>query len=459
MDLGARQEAVVAPVPVSLSRVAQVAVEPGSTVKPLMGLGMLDSGLSLPFATFVCGPGGGKPHCHHCGAVDLVAAIARSCNRYFAYSLRDSSHWPIYRRSVAAFLADVGFGHAPSGEILEWSSGVWLQDGWDFPVAEALAAARRRLAASLGARAPVLDLRVMPGAPDTLGGDPERLGAGLAEVAGWMAARSGAGRLALVVAREETVGSRVDVRFEMRAAERAPWFRLPGLSDDAGLPPVLRGRAPDRGGVNGAVERGGSVWFVARFDRDLGRAGPQAAPAIRPDDGRNVAIGQGPVLVTPLHMARAMAVLANGGRLVEPHVVRTIGGVRTAHETRALDVDPRHLARIRQGMYEVVNDPAGTADRCAWHLVPGTVYGKTGTAQVGGTWRPWGLTEDGGPWHHWFVGFAEAPGRRTVAFACVLHARDEAAGGLTAAPACREILTRFYASVASRRPTEPPCDR
>jgi cell division protein FtsI/penicillin-binding protein 2 len=99
----------------------------------------------------------------------------------------------------------------------------------------------------------------------------------------------------------------------------------------------------------------------------------------------------------------------------------------------------------------VVNTPEGTADSIpVWGRVLATVYGKTGTAQVGGPWRPFGATEDGGPWHHWFVGYAEAPGKRTVAFACVLHARSEDAAGRTAAPATQEILEQWYRSPLSR---------
>jgi penicillin-binding protein 2 len=41
----------------------------------------------------------------------------------------------------------------------------------------------------------------------------------------------------------------------------------------------------------------------------------------------SVAIGQGQVSVTPLQLARLAALVANGGRLVHPHLVRSVGGV------------------------------------------------------------------------------------------------------------------------------------
>ncbi|MDF1702721.1 MAG: penicillin-binding transpeptidase domain-containing protein, partial [Planctomycetota bacterium] len=160
----------------------------------------------------------------------------------------------------------------------------------------------------------------------------------------------------------------------------------------------------------------------------------------------------GPVLATPLHMVRAMAAVANGGQLVEPHAVRAIGTRRTRFERRDLGLDPHHLARIRSGMYDVVNSGEGTARNAPWHAVPAEVSGKTGTAQVGKTWAPWDMDQDEeGPWHHWFVGFAEAPGRRTVAFACVLHSRTEAAAGMTAGPATARILAKWYESPRSKQ--------
>ena len=62
-----------------------------------------------------------------------------------------------------------------------------------------------------------------------------------------------------------------------------------------------------------------------------------------PGETISVAIGQGALSVTPLQMARAVAVIANGGDLVTPHVVRD----RQPPPVEHLDVDPadpRHRA-------------------------------------------------------------------------------------------------------------------
>ena len=143
---------------------------------------------------------------------------------------------------------------------------------------------------------------------------------------------------------------------------------------------------------------------------------------------------------TPLQMVRAMAAVANGGTLVTPHVVAQADGRSFPLPSTTIPVPRQDLDKVRAGMRGAVYSPGGTAFGTALKSLPGTVYGKTGTAQPGGWWTP----EPGPPkgvWHHWFVGFYEQPGRPTLAFACVLHARREAAAGLTSAKATHEFLT------------------
>ncbi len=439
---------LVQPAPVSMSRIAQLAVEPGSTFKPLIALGLLQSGLPLPFHSYHCHNSTRSPGCHACGSVDLVRAIEKSCNRYFAYSVRDSKYWPTYRTYLGGFIEEVGIGRAPTDEISEWSRGQWLWPYVDFTMKDMLGHAQAWLQEHGGDDAPTLELAALPGTPPSVGGDPARLGSRLAKVAAWVAKRTRARKLLVSATRVETIERDVVMEFGVRAAGARPWSALPG-TDRTALPSALSGLPRHRVGIRGQLERGGMVWFRATMPRRVGRTDRSKPPVIRPDDGRNVAIGQGPVLVTPLQMARAIAVLANGGLLVDPHVVRAVGGRAVQRVPRRLRIDPGHIDTVRDGMYRVVNEE-GTARKANWGQVPATVYGKTGTAQVGRTWQPFGETEDGGPWHHWFVGFAEAPGRRTIAFACVLHARAEAASGMTAAPATADILARWYQDPASR---------
>lgn len=84
--------------------------------------------------------------------------------------------------------------------------------------------------------------------------------------------------------------------------------------------------------------------------------------------------------VTPLQMAAAASVIANGGTLYEPHVVRATvkGGVRTAVPPKAVRraILPETAATLTTIMESVVTE--GTAKRA--RLVNYTVAGKTGTA-------------------------------------------------------------------------------
>ena len=120
-----------------------------------------------------------------------------------------------------------------------------------------------------------------------------------------------------------------------------------------------------------------------------------------------LAIGQGPILITPLQAAAMAAVLANGGSLVHPWVVAQAGDQAMAGAPATpLGWPASHLAIVREGMRAVVNDPAGTGIYAHSDMV--VIAGKTGTAQTG---RP-GLT------HGWFIGFCPAE-KPVAAFAIV----------------------------------------
>jgi len=84
--------------------------------------------------------------------------------------------------------------------------------------------------------------------------------------------------------------------------------------------------------------------------------------------------------VTPLQMAAAASVIANGGTLFEPHVVRAIikGSQRTAVAPKALRqaILPETAATLTDIMEKVVTDGTGRLSR----LVSYNVAGKSGTA-------------------------------------------------------------------------------
>lgn len=170
---------------------------------------------------------------------------------------------------------------------------------------------------------------------------------------------------------------------------------------------------------------------------------------------RQVSIGQG-MTATPLQMVRVAALLQNGHLLPLPRLAASVGEVPVKGGGVEVALDPGTLRRMRTGMRAVVR--TGTA-KGRFDGLPGledvAVYGKTGTAEVTGR-KDWGVVTAVGepgvidpeepvkPWHLWFVGYAEKPGHRPVAFAMVLHARDRGGGGDAAAPAVARFLSWWW---------------
>src|SRR4029079_3990802 len=96
-----------------------------------------------------------------------------------------------------------------------------------------------------------------------------------------------------------------------------------------------------------------------------------------PGESISVAIGQGQVTVTPLQMARMMAVIAKGGRLVQPDIARLVSAKPVAYEPpRSLGFKPSTLEAVRHGLFMAVN-AAGSAQRA--QISDLVVAGKTGS--------------------------------------------------------------------------------
>jgi len=95
----------------------------------------------------------------------------------------------------------------------------------------------------------------------------------------------------------------------------------------------------------------------------------------------NMAIGQGDFLVTPLQIAQQTALIATG-KLPTPHIAEEIGNQKYIEKyTHVLNAkEITQLPIIRKAMYQVCNNPKGTATHYLHSKV--IIAGKTGTAQV-----------------------------------------------------------------------------
>ncbi len=167
-----------------------------------------------------------------------------------------------------------------------------------------------------------------------------------------------------------------------------------------------------------------------------------------PGETISVSIGQGPVLVTPMQLARALSGLLEGGRLPTPHLFLTSQDPQTGKRLRysaepkaGISLSPEKAAIVKSGMWAVLNEPGGTA---FGSRVPGLeAGGKTGTAQVigrestirGGAERK--KLED----HAWFAGFAPLEDPQIVV---VVFVENGGHGSSAAAPLARQLFSRRF---------------
>jgi penicillin-binding protein 2 len=153
----------------------------------------------------------------------------------------------------------------------------------------------------------------------------------------------------------------------------------------------------------------------------------------------SVAIGQGPILVTPLQMAMMTAMVANGGYRVIPHLRKDATLPKPVH----VPIDPKALRLVRDGLWAVVNEPGGTAYGKA-RLPDLEIAGKTGSVQViaqkvrtDAFSLPFRFRD-----HAWFTSFAPADKPELVVAVFVEHGGK---GSGVAAPLAQALYRRYHA--------------
>ena len=163
-----------------------------------------------------------------------------------------------------------------------------------------------------------------------------------------------------------------------------------------------------------------------------------------PGDSLNLAIGQGFLLVTPLQMARFYAAIANGGRLVTPHILKDVENpngtiVPTAAPPSPRPVpglDPATLNVVKQGLYEGTHDSFGTS-YAVFGNFPVSIAGKTGTAQKVVSLPGFTGERD----QSWWCGYGPADSAKVVVCAVIENGGE---GGSAAAPAAERVFASYF---------------
>jgi penicillin-binding protein 2 len=175
----------------------------------------------------------------------------------------------------------------------------------------------------------------------------------------------------------------------------------------------------------------------------------------KPGYSIQLAIGQGDVLVTPMQMARFYALIANGGKLVTPHlaedveqsgsngqplrVLRRFG----AQPPQPVNVDPTALRYVQYGLEEATHASIGTSSGVFGNFKV-DIAGKTGSAEkfvhVKGLPNAIKLNQS------WWCGYGPFDSPSIVVCAVIENGGH---GGSAAAPAALKGFEQYFHTTAT----------
>jgi len=175
-------------------------------------------------------------------------------------------------------------------------------------------------------------------------------------------------------------------------------------------------------------------------------------------DSISAGIGQGYNAFTPVQQAQAIAIIANDGVALAPHLVKSIENVKDGtvrqialQPTQALHVKPEHLAAIKNALVGVPRE--GTSAQA----FVGTKYvsaGKTGTSQVyslkGEKYSK--QVDERLRDHAWYIAYAPADQPR-IAIAVLVE--NGGFGAQAAAPIARAMFDYYLLGQKPRAPAAP----
>jgi penicillin-binding protein 2 len=212
------------------------------------------------------------------------------------------------------------------------------------------------------------------------------------------------------------------------------WSKIFGFGQDTGTDagPEVPGLVPTIG------------WRHQRFTAKTDPGHWQVDRLWKPGNSIQLAIGQGDLLVTPLQMARFYALIANGGKLVTPHVLMDVENPNgTAVPVPALpapypisNLDPAALQVVRQGLFEGTHMPFGTS-YAVFGQFPVSIAGKTGTAEKVVSLPGYLGVQN----QSWWCGYGPTNSAKIVVCAVIENGGH---GGTAAAPAAERVFSKFF---------------
>lgn len=212
--------------------------------------------------------------------------------------------------------------------------------------------------------------------------------------------------------------------YNRQGSALADWAERLGMGKATGIdiPGEVSGRVPTPG------------WKQQHYQTEIDKIW-------KPGDSILLSVGQGDLEATPLQLATSYAAVANGGKVVTPHlglkVVDATGQTVRDLEpptSRKVDMSQTNLDVVRRGLYDAAHSPAGTSAP-VFSNYKVAVAGKTGTAEV------WDDTSKHYVDYAWYASYAPADDPK---YAVVVMIEKGGHGASTAAPATRLIYDALF---------------
>ncbi|MCE5193947.1 MAG: penicillin-binding protein 2 [Nitrospiraceae bacterium] len=147
-------------------------------------------------------------------------------------------------------------------------------------------------------------------------------------------------------------------------------------------------------------------------------------------------IGQGYVAATPIQMAQLMSIVANGGYIYKPTILKM---EKPPEQVPSIGISQKILELVKSALYGAVSEGGGTGGAAKSSLI--SVGGKTGTAQVVGIKKSSSSLPEKYRDHAWFVAFA--PVEKPEIALCVFVEHGGHGGG-AAAPIAKRAIESLY---------------